>query len=275
MPETSLSVADELITNLTTNIVRDNRVISVPPYISYNTFKTMLEWLKSEGVPLRFDRSFWQAKFSGSNGTQLAATLRFFELLSNNTPRPELERLVNATPADQRMMLRKLITDSYRLVPFEELPRATPAMVRAWFKSYPIDGHTLRKAISFFVNAAKDTEIQISNAAKKMAKTKSSTSGRDATHRHNNPASIPTALPHVSQQSPLEGRVFGASPNRRTITLESGGSITLAIDVDLFSISHQDREFILSLVNLTRTYENRSEDYQGVRNLSSEKEDTN
>ena len=116
-----------------------------PPYVSFNTFRTLLEWLRSEGVPLRFDRSFWQTKFSGSTGTQLVAALRFLGLLEGETPPSDLQVLVDATPEERRFILKEILRDSYRAVPFEELDRATPAMVRRWFRAYPIDGHTLRK----------------------------------------------------------------------------------------------------------------------------------
>ena len=67
-----------------------------PPYVSFNTFKTLLDWLKVEGVPLRLDRSFWHDKFSGSTGSQLMASLRFLGLLDGNNPLPELENLIQA-----------------------------------------------------------------------------------------------------------------------------------------------------------------------------------
>ena len=166
-------MVDAGATNPRPEVVRQGGRAIAPPYVSYSTFRTMLEWLGSEGVPLRFDRSFWESKFSGSNGAQLSAALRFLGLLWDDEPNPELERLATATPYERRTTLGLLLIDSYLAVPFDELPRATPAMVRDWFRAYPIDGHTLRKAISFFVNAAKDTEFPLSNAVRKMAKSKS------------------------------------------------------------------------------------------------------
>ena len=62
-----------------------------PPYVSFNTFKTLLDWLKVEGVPLRLDRSFWHDKFSGSTGSQLMASLRFLGLLQANDPLQNLK----------------------------------------------------------------------------------------------------------------------------------------------------------------------------------------
>ena len=46
-------------------------------------------------------------------------------------------------------------------------------MLISWFKTYPIDGHTLRKAISFFISASIDAGLPISNSIKKMSKYRS------------------------------------------------------------------------------------------------------
>lgn len=234
---------------------------AAPPYVSYNTFRTLLEWLKAEGVPLQFDRSFWRSKFSGSNGTQLVAALRFLGLLSGDEPLDNLERLVNATLEERRSLLAIMLRASYLAVPFEELPRATPSMVRGWFRSYPIDGHTLRKAISFFVNAVKDADLPISNAVTKMAKARSAP-------RNASPTNIRLGVPRVVPQSkkaasddpaPELGQVARTHESQRIVSLESGGTVALALNVDLFGLSDRDREFVLELVGLTRGYEGRLE----------------
>ena len=72
------------------DVDRTRAGVLAPPYVSFNTFRTLLSWLRGEGVPLRFDRSFWQAKFSGSTGTQLMAALRFLGLLDGERPMPQL-----------------------------------------------------------------------------------------------------------------------------------------------------------------------------------------
>ena len=251
-------MVDAGATNPRPEVVRQGGRAIAPPYVSYSTFRTMLEWLGSEGVPLRFDRSFWESKFSGSNGAQLSAALRFLGLLWDDEPNPELERLATATPYERRTTLRLLLIDSYLAVPFDELPRATPAMVRDWFRAYPIDGHTLRKAISFFVNAAKDTEFPLSNAVRKMAKSKSPAPSSSASGetRGSKPAvaNRPAAAP-AGGRAPRPTERTRAQPSQRTIALESGGTITVGVDVDLFRLSDRDREFVLSLVGLARSYE--------------------
>jgi hypothetical protein len=228
-------------------------IVMPPPYVSFSTFRTLREWLGDEGVPLRFDRSFWESKFSGSTGTQLVATLRFLGLLDQEQPQQGMERMAEATTAEWRLFLAELLHDSYTAVPFDELPRATPAMVRGWFRSYPVDGHTLRKAISFFVSAAKEADLPMSNGVRKMAK------GRPA--RQPAPPPPDRVESKRVQTAPAEPRPAatrvasgGDSANQTVVNLESGGTVTLGVAVDLFQLSERDREFVLGLIDLTKSY---------------------
>lgn len=230
---------------------------TTPPYVSFNTFRTLLEWLKTEGVPLHFDRSFWQAKFSGSTGSQLVATLKFLGLLNGDRPVHDLENLVDTDVEERRLVLRDLVRDSYGTVHFDKLDRATPAMLRSWFSSYPIDGHTLRKAISFFVNAAKEAEIPISNAVSKMSKNKLPKSSNTSRDRHSSyePVNATSDDLHQSSARKLLNDHSAATLSRTMINLRSGGAVTVNLAVDLFRLSDQDREFVLKLVEHTRSYQ--------------------
>ena len=243
------------------DVNRNRAVILNPPYVSFNTFRTLLIWLKSEGVPLRFDRSFWQTKFSGTTGTQLMAALRFLHLLNGETPLPGLETLVLASHEQKRHMLGKLLLNSYSVVPFEELPRATPAMVRKWFASYPIYGHTLRKALSFFINAAREATLPMSNAVGKMARAKKPDQAKASRTDKNMSLQSHHGQSSARQQSLTTDLLSQGHPKtqklqtvERTVALESGGSVALRLNINLFSLSDQDRAFILELVDITRNY---------------------
>ena len=157
--------------NIISDVPQEGRQLS-PPYVSYLTFKMFLEWLESEGVPLRFDRSFWSKRYSGSTGSQLMAGIRFLGLLINEEPTPLLECLVNARGDDRKERLREIYQQAYTAVDFEALHRATPGMLNEWFESYPIEKTTLRKAESFFVNALKDAEHPLSNSLRKLSRNK-------------------------------------------------------------------------------------------------------
>ena len=140
-----------------TDNLQDGRRLS-PPYVPYRTFKNLLEWLGAEGVPLRFDRSFWSKRYNGSTGPQLMSGIRFLALLIDDKPTPLLENLVNAKGDDRKKSLRDIYQKAYDAVEFDALQRATPGMLNDWFAAYPIDGTTRRKAVSFFINALKDAD---------------------------------------------------------------------------------------------------------------------
>lgn len=226
-----------------------------PPYVSFSTFRTLREWLGDEGVPLRFDRSFWESKFSGSTGTQLVAALRFLGLLDREQPEQGMERMAEATTAEWRFLLAELLHDSYTAVPFDELPRATPAMVRGWFRAYPVDGHTLRKAISFFVSAAKEADLPMSNGVRKMAKGRparqTAPPPQDRVEARRTPATSTDLRPVAA---PPAAPVPGGGTNQTIVSLKSGGTVTLSVAVDLFQLSESDRKFVLTLIDLTKGY---------------------
>ena len=222
-----------------------------PPYVSFNTFKTLLDWLKVEGVPLRLDRSFWHDKFSGSTGSQLMASLRFLGLLDGNNPLPELENLIQAEFDKKSLVLKALIQNSYTFIHFEELHRATPSMLISWFKTYPIDGHTLRKAISFFISASIEAEIPISNSIKKMSKYRSKSKGLETGHKTSQINSPSNSIsPDINSANTTKSAI-----NQSTVNLKSGGSLNLSIDVNLFDLSEADRKFVLSVIDAVKNYE--------------------
>ncbi len=222
-----------------------------PPYVSFNTFKTLLDWLRVEGVPLKLDRSFWHDKFSGSTGSQLMASLRFLGLLQANDPLPELENLLQAETDKKPLILKALIQNSYTFIRFEELHRATPAMLISWFKTYPIDGHTLRKAISFFISASIEAELPISNSIKKMSKYRLKSKSLETAAKPSQ--LIPTANFLSTSIDSIPANKSGV--NQSTINLESGGSLNLSIDVNLFDLSETDRKFVLSVIDLVKNYD--------------------
>ena len=141
-----------------------------PPYIPYLTFRNFIDWMETEGVPLRLDRSVWARRYSGSTGSQLLVGLRFLGLLQGEEPTARLEKIVEAKGEDRRELLRELLQSAYDAVRFDDLPRATPAMLREWIAGYGIDGDTVRKAESFFINAAKDLDIPMAGGLRKMAR---------------------------------------------------------------------------------------------------------
>ena len=227
--------------------------METPPYISFNTFKTLLYWLEKEGVPLRIDRSFWKEKFSGANGSKLMGSLRFLGLLDGDKPTKELEILVSSSLGGERSQIFvNILTKSYRNIPFEELARATPNMIKEWFRVYPIDGHTLRKATTFFINAAREAQIPMSNSIIKMTKSRRINSQQQI--KSLNAASEEIAT--INKRTPAVNKLQDSETlrNSTTIPLSNGGTVVVDVAVNLFSLSEEDRSFVFSIVDLAKSY---------------------
>ena len=227
--------------------------METPPYISFNTFKTLLYWLEKEGVPLRIDRSFWKEKFSGANGSKLMGGLRFLGLLDGDKPTKELEILVSSSLGGERSQIFvNILTKSYRNIPFEELARATPNMIKEWFRVYPIDGHTLRKATTFFINAAREAQIPMSNSIIKMTKSRRINSQQQI--KSLNAASEEIAT--INKRTPAVNKLQDSETlrNSTTIPLSNGGTVVVDVAVNLFSLSEEDRSFVFSIVDLAKSY---------------------
>lgn len=135
----------------------------LPVYVSFEAFKKALDWLKQDGLPQRFDESVWRRQVgSASYSAQMMAAFRFLGLVdSNQAPTETLEQLVfgsKSRPAILADVLRQQYPPLFQL----DLESATPRQVEDALASLGVHGHTLRKAITFFVHACDFAEIHLS-----------------------------------------------------------------------------------------------------------------
>lgn len=152
-----------------------------PPYLPYRTFKNFIAGLRV-GIPARIDRSVLY-KLSGAYQSMLMGALRYFKLVqADGTPTNELEALVQAEAEDQKKLLRDLLKAAYPFMFGDiNLQNATPKLVRDAFSKAGVSGDTIRKAEAFFLMAAKDAGVPLSqylkvrqsgNAAKRRSATR-------------------------------------------------------------------------------------------------------
>jgi hypothetical protein len=135
-----------------------------PPYIAYQTLKTLVGNMKQHGVPGRIDRSVL-GNFSGAVGGQLMTALKFLDLTDKDGhPSPLLARLVEAYGSeDWGPKLAEILKRAFAPVFQLNLETATAGQFNERFaQSFEGEGDTLRKAITFFVNAVRDAQIPIS-----------------------------------------------------------------------------------------------------------------
>ncbi len=248
--------------NIENNYKPENEKTPSPPYISFLTFQNFITWLETEGVPLKFDRSFWDKKYSGSLGMQLMAGLRFLGLLKGELTQPVIEEIVKAKGEDRKKLLAELFRKAYSTVDFNTLERATPAMLNDMFKSFELaEGSTLRKAVSFFINGCKAYDIPISKTLKKIARNKKERSGTKPIRKQDTEKKLETEQKSGSDsgqtkiENPL-GNQAQSSAQQQTFKLlfPSGCEITLGVNLTIFDMSAVEMACIKEIGDVMKKY---------------------
>lgn len=137
----------------------------VPPYIAFPTLTGLIERMQAEGgPPSRIDRTYLD-KFSGGYQSQVFATLKSLGLMGpNGEVTPQLTGLVEAADADARkQIIGDILRERYPKPVNLGTTKATQGQLEEAFREYGITGDTLRKAIAFYLGAAKYAGVPVSS----------------------------------------------------------------------------------------------------------------
>ena len=137
-------------------------VTRLPPYVSFKTFNTLLEDLRTHDIPNKFERTAL-TRFNGSNRVQLMSALRFLGLVSGDEATPALHALVNAKePKAQVEELRRVLDDAYKPIMALNLQNTTTGeLADAFRKHYKPQDSVLPKCLSFFIGMAKAAHVDL------------------------------------------------------------------------------------------------------------------
>jgi len=219
------------------------------PYVPFKSFITALDYLR-QGLPHLLDRSAWPT-FSGGLAGQMLAAFRFLHLINDEdySVTPLLER---ATDPDRRKeALREAMHAGYQELIDMDLSRSTPKQLADFLSEfYNVTGATQKKAMTFFLHAAKYIELPLSPAITRKTRSSGPRKRRNGTLSTDNPP------PSSDRHRPEKPRsVLGGSS--RTIALRGGGKATVSFDVDVWSMTPEDQEFVFGLIKTMNDYENR------------------
>jgi hypothetical protein len=239
---------------------------NLPAYVPFQTFLNFLGKLE-QGVPHRIDRSFLNRYYSGAMGSQLITSLRFLGLVEgdDNRTTAALERFVQEQ-AERKQLLAELLHERYQPVFMDvgDLAKATHLQLEQAFKQiYNVEGDTRRKAISFFVHLAQHAEVPLSAYIRTTSnpgsnRTTARTGSKKAKGRQNGTSAIKQRVAtttRTKRANTLPIQNGNTNSKTKTITFQSGGSVTLTYSVDLFDMAERDREFLLGLIDQLRDYE--------------------
>ncbi len=134
-----------------------------PPYIPYKTLINSLEVFETHGLPPQIDRGIWKTQPGGTQGLIFAA-YKFLGLVQDSgQPTERLATLVKEKN-DRPAQIDKLLRAAYpEILGKYELAKMTSKMLDDEIeKAYNVQGDVKRKAITFFLQAAKAAQMPLS-----------------------------------------------------------------------------------------------------------------
>jgi hypothetical protein len=217
-----------------------------PPYnVVWTTFRNFLDSVDPATLPPQIDRSYL-SRMSGTNQTYLTSALRSFELIGpDKEVTPALKELVK-NPDGRPAMIADLLRKYYPEVVELGESNGTVSQLDTALGKYGLRGNTVRKAAAFYMHAAQYAGIPLSVH---WTVRKAGSGHRDETtsKRRGKPQGKPAAQGHKAFQTP--------AGDSRSLTLRSGGTVTLAVSVNLFDLSKEDRAFVLKLIDEMSDYD--------------------
>lgn len=230
----------------------------IPPYLSHKTFDNFIMGLKN-GIPARIDRSV-MSSLSGTAQAHLLQTLRYLDLIdADGVPTEKLSQLAAAQGTEKQKVLREILASAYQFIGEcnVDLEKCTSKQLEEAFAKTGASSETLRKTLSFYLATAKQAGMNLSPYLKRTRKPRGAGQrGRGAATGARGGAT------GAASETPAQNQPQGAQQatgTTKTITLKTGGSLTLSLAVNLLELKGKDREFVFKLVDELDAYEAQEE----------------
>jgi hypothetical protein len=215
---------------------------AIAPYLPFKTFMGAIDTL-GQGVPKKIDRSIWRSQSGLVQGLIMGA-LRFFHLIDeNDAPTPMLYSMAT-DKRSRKANLQMLVHSSYHEIVKHDLSKMTPNMLEEFMEAYGVTGGTKRKAVTFFLQAAKEAELPLSGFLQSTIRA-TSTRRRKLSVRAD-------GLGEAIEASNESGT---SATSTKTVSLRSGGTISVHVQADVFTMTAEDRAFVFELIDKLQGYE--------------------
>jgi len=215
-----------------------------PPYVSWTTLSNLIsERLGGSPLPPRIDKGFLD-NYSGSTQAHLLMALRSFGLIEEDgTISTRLARLAEEPESRQQIWL-DLLEEFY---PTQlKLARGNGTAQQLWESFNGLSGSTLRKAVVFYLQAVEFAGAPNSPHFKppRQPKVEGSRSKRSK------PTTPESKIRETLSPPPAEpGKSLGR------VVLPSGGTVSLDLNVDLYKLDKDERNFVFGLIDQMREFE--------------------
>jgi hypothetical protein len=219
-----------------------------PPYMAFQTFWNFVDEMSSHPLPPVIDRSLMGTK-SGTDQANLLSTLKAFGLIDEgNKVLPPLVALANAEADDRKALLGEIVRRHYAAALKVADHNGTASQLDACFReSYAVAGaDTLRKSTSFFLHASRTAGIPLSPHFKQTR------GGQGA------PGQPKRKVTKRRQSNGATAVAEASTPKvdgyRLDVTLRTGGTMTLTVDVNPISLRGEDRSFFYDIIDKMAGY---------------------
>ena len=220
------------------------------PYVSFTTFGTALDYLKSHGTPDKIDSSVFP-NFSGGSVSHLLLSMRFLGVIDDKGhPQAVLSQLIDEKT--RKTALAKILPQAYAPV-FQnvDLSKASPSTLDEALRAQKVTGATHRKAKAFLLKAAQFAGLPISSHL--MKRTRSGSSRSAGTSRKTRDESAVRATNAIPRVPTVRGNEIPLPAGHYTKTIklpEAGGTLVLSGDFDPFALRGKEREFVYQLADM-------------------------
>jgi hypothetical protein len=221
-----------------------------PPYLAFKTFWTFIEELVSRPLPPRIDRSLMRSK-SGSDQVSLTAAMKSFGLIDSSQTVTGLRDLAATDEAGRIEWLSLEVRKHYAAQMKVSEENGTEQQLRDSFKdSFGLESaDTLRKAMTFFLHAARTAGIETSA----HFPTTRSGSGSPGTPKPRRPVKRKPPVTPPKDESD-QGGSLAVAGDVYTLTMRSGPEVTFAVKMNVMEASIEDRTFIFEIIDKLRDY---------------------
>jgi hypothetical protein len=125
--------------------------------------------------------------------------------------------------------------------------KMTPKMLEQEMDKYNVSGDTRRKAVGFFLRAAKYVELPMHPLLLGQVRETNGTRKKRKIPAPAKPTNGAAGLPPAPEDQSVR-------QSKRTIFLRGGGTVSLIIAADPFSLDTEDRQFLFELVDKVQGY---------------------
>lgn len=246
-----------------------------PPHMSFATLMNFLSDLASRPLPPQIDRMMLSSK-SGTDQNNLLAALTTFGLIGDQQRvLPKLEALAVTDEELRKAELRKLVQEYYPdAVKLSEINGTHQQLQNVFKEKFGLDSaDTRRKAITFFLHAARAAELPISAY---FPNTRSG-SGGPGTPRAKKPRAARRAAPPDGTPTPPANPGGQSGENSgsefSTEVQIKAGRVKLTVNVNPIELRGKDRTFFFDLVDKMEEYAADNPDSPTVNGVAPSVED--